>query len=177
MIERTLEYNYDLDIDYIFDIIADNNSEIVEKLTDIFDYKQGKWLDNKRKDLVGLTLTDIPSQVETIASLFVTNNQVYIKEKIRINERTANKILVNVKIKIVNTVVNLIFKLFKYKINIILESNNPNNTNVKIIYKFKSLLSSSLTNILDNYIEENLKTKYMKIIDDYLQSKVAEKMI
>ena len=85
MVERTLELNYNLPIDYIFTIIAEDNKEIIEKLTDIFDYRQGKWNKNKRKDVVGLTLTDIPEELKTIASLFINNNQIYIKQKIKIN--------------------------------------------------------------------------------------------
>ena len=172
MVERTLELNYNLPIDYIFTIIAEDNKEIIEKLTDIFDYRQGKWNKNKRKDVVGLTLTDIPEELKTIASLFINNNQIYIKQKIKINERTEKKIIVNVKIKLINKLMNLMFKLFKYKLCIIVESDEMNNTNIKIIYKIKSLLSSTLTNLLDTYIEEKLKPKYINIIDEYLKSKI-----
>lgn len=177
MTERIIELEYNHQIDKLFHIITNENKGVISEYQDITNYKQGEWINNKRKDLMDIQMNDIPEELVSLIKLFISdNNIVSMKSKNILLERTDKKIVLKIKIKLINKLSNIILKLFKYKVRVIYESVDINKTKIKIIYKIKSLISKKITMILDNYIENTLKPKYLKIFNDYLLS-LEEKMI
>lgn len=170
MTEKIIELNYDFPIDYIYNITTNNNEEIITKYEDITSYTQGEWKNNKRKDLIELKLKDTPEEIKSILKLFISNDKILTKTKIKLLEQTEKKIIMKIQIKLINKLSNLILKLFKYKIRVIYETTESNKTNLKIIYKIKSLISSNLTKLIDDYIETTIKEPYLKIYNDYILS-------
>lgn len=170
MTEKIIELNYDFPIDYIYNITTNNNEEIIPKYEDITSYTQGEWKNNKRKDLIELKLKDTPEEIKSILKLFISNDKILTKTKIKLLEQTEKKIIMKIQIKLINKLSNLILKLFKYKIRVIYETTESNKTNLKIIYKIKSLISSNLTKLIDDYIETTIKEPYLKIYNDYILS-------
>jgi len=170
MTERIIELNYDFPIDYIYNITTNTNEEIIAKYEDITSYTQGEWNNNKRKDLIELKLRETPEEIKSILNLFISNETILTKTKIKLLEKTEKKIILKIQLKLINRLSNLILKLFKYKIKVFFESKEPNKTNLKIIYKIKSLISSNLTKLIDDYIENTIKEPYLKIYNDYILS-------
>lgn len=170
MTERIIELNYDFPIDYIFNLTTNNNEAIITKYEDIKSYTQGEWKNNKRKDLIELELKEIPEELISLIKLFISDNKIVTKTKLKLLEQSEKKIIVKIQIKLINRLSNLILKLFKYKIKVIYENIETNKTNLKVIYKIKSLISSNLTKLIDDYIETKIKEPYLKIYNDYILS-------
>lgn len=169
MIEKELLFNYNNNYRYIFDITTNNNEEILKILDDLKEYKQGVWKNNKRKDFIEFKINDIPDILKTITSSIIVDNNLPLKLKIKLIEDSENKIIMKIKANLINKVANLLLKILNLKVITTIENNNNISSKVKIKYIIKSILPSSIIDIIDKYIETKLNNNFIAKIDKYLK--------
>lgn len=170
MIEKELLFNYNLNYKYLFDITTNNNVEILKIIDELNDYKQGVWKGNKRKDLIDFKINDIPELFKTFTSGLISDNVIPLKIKIKLLKNDDESIMIKIKANLVNRIANLIFKLINLKIFATIEKINDNSSNVKIKYIIKSILPSSIMEMIDKYIEQKLNNNFIRKFDNYLKN-------
>lgn len=170
MIEKELLFNYNLNYKYLFDITANNNVEILKIIDELNDYKQGVWKGNKRKDLIDFKINDIPELFKSFTSGLISDNVIPLKIKIKLLKNDDESIMIKIKANLVNRIANLIFKLINLKIFATIEKINDNSSNVKIKYIIKSILPSSIMEMIDKYIEQKLNNNFIRKFDNYLKN-------
>lgn len=170
MIEKELLFNYNLNYKYLFDITTNNNAEILKIIDELNDYKQGVWKGNKRKDLIDFKINDIPELFKSFTSGLISDNVIPLKIKIKLLKNDNESIMIKIKANLVNRIANLIFKLINLKIFATIEKINDNSSNVKIKYIIKSILPSSIMEMIDKYIERKLNNNFIRKFDNYLKN-------
>lgn len=170
MIEKELLFNYNLNYKYLFDITTNNNVEILKIIDELNDYKQGVWKGNKRKDLIDFKINDIPELFKSFTSGLISDNVIPLKIKIKLLKNDDESIMIKIKANLVNRIANLIFKLINLKIFATIEKINDNSSNVKIKYIIKSILPSSIMEMIDKYIEQKLNNNFIRKFDNYLKN-------
>jgi hypothetical protein len=170
MIEKELLFNYNLNYKYLFDITTNNNVEILKIIDELNDYKQGVWKGNKRKDLIDFKINDIPELFKSFTSGLISDNVIPLKIKIKLLKNDDESIIIKIKANLVNRIANLIFKLINLKIFATIEKINDNSSNVKIKYIIKSILPSSIMEMIDKYIEQKLNNNFIRKFDNYLKN-------
>jgi hypothetical protein len=169
MIEKELIFEYKLNYLFLFHITIDNNSQILSIFEDLRDYKQGNWKNNKRKDIIQFYLNDIPDDLLTLISIFIKNNVVPLKIKIKILENNDSNIKLKVKVNLLNKLLNVITKIINFTLYCDIIKIDDNNTKVIIKYVIKSILSQELIQNIDNYIDTKLNNKFISRFDNYLK--------
>lgn len=178
MIEGLINFDYNTDINKILDITVDNNDKMIETIKKIHYYERGEWKNNKTKRtdyIVGnVNVSTIPKELLTILSLFIDkDNRIHCKTKIKIIERNDNHIKIKVNVKMMNKLVNLIFKLLRFKVYITFDYNSDNNiTLVQVIYKLKTKLPNSFNTYFNNVIENSFKPNYVYKIDEFIKNEI-----
>jgi hypothetical protein len=170
MIEKELLFNYNLNYKYLFDITTNNNVEILKIIDELNDYNQGVWKGNKRKDLIDFKINDIPELFKSFTSGLISDNVIPLKIKIKLLKNDDESIIIKIKANLVNRIANLIFKLINLKIFATIEKINDNSSNVKIKYIIKSILPSSIMEMIDKYIEQKLNNNFIRKFDNYLKN-------
>ena len=172
MIEKELSFNFNLNIDKIFELCVDENSEMVKRVPEIIEYKQGEWKNNIKKNIVKLQLTNIPAEIPTKYLNLVLNDDKTIYAKIKVNLIHRDKNYINLKftLKPVSKIlsqINNILKLSRIKATInIRQCENI----AKIDAKYKITVINIMDNIdiIENYIEKNLNKLLIETIISYL---------
>ena len=170
MIEKELFFHYKINYKYLFDITTDNNSEIIKIIDDLKDYKQGIWKGNKRKDLIEFTVHDIPEAFKLLASAIIVNNNLPLKIKFKLIENNDKTIKMKIKANLLNKMANLILKFINLKIIATIDNIDNYSSNVKIKYIIKTILPSSIVELINTYIENKLNNNFIKKIDNYLKN-------
>lgn len=170
MIEKQLIFEYKLNYLHLFDITVNNNSQILSIFEDLQDYKQGNWKKNKRKDIIQFYLNDIPQDLLTLISIFIKNNVVPLKIKIKILENNDSNIKLKVKANILNKLLNIITKIINFTFYCDIIKVDDNNTKVIIRYVIKSMLSNEVIQNIDNYVDTKLNNKFIQRFDNYLKN-------
>lgn len=169
MIEKELNFHYNQNFKFIFDITTNNNQEVLKMIDDLREYKQGVWNKNKRKDIIVFTFSDIPPDFKMITDMIIADNIIPLKLKIKLLVNDENRIVMKVKSNLINKIANLIYKLINIKFFITIENTgNGTSTDVKIRYVINSLLPESFITKIDNYIDGKLNDRFIKKIDNYL---------
>lgn len=172
MIEKELSFNFNLNIDKIFELCINENSEMVKRVPEVIEYKQGDWKENIKKNVVKIKLTNIPSEIPTKYLNLVLNDDktVYGKIKINLIERNENFINLKFTLKPVSKIlsqINNILKLSRIKATInIRQCENI----AKIDAKYKITVINIMDNIdiIEKYIETNLNKLLIQNIISYL---------
>lgn len=178
MIEGLINFDYNTDINKILDITVDNNDKMIETIKKIHYYERGEWKNNKtiRTDYIvgNVNVSTVPKELLTILSLFIDkDNRIHCKTKIKIIERNDNHIKMKINVKMMNKLVNLIFKLLRFKVYITFDYNSDNNkTSVQVIYKLKTKLPNSFNTYFNNVIENSFKPNYVYKIDEFIKNEV-----
>lgn len=178
MIEGVINFDYNTNINKILDITVDNNDKMIETIKKIHYYERGEWKNNKTKRtdyIVGnVNVSTVPKELLTILSLFIDkDNRIHCKTKIKIIERNDNHIKIKVNVKMMNKLVNLIFKLLRFKVYITFDYNSDNNkTSVQVIYKLKTKLPNSFNTYFNNVIENSFKPNYVYKIDEFIKNEI-----
>ena len=178
MIQGVINFDYNTDINKILDITVDNNDKMIETIKKIHYYERGEWKNNKTKRtdyIVGnVNVSTVPKELLTILSLFIDkDNRIHCKTKIKIIERNDNHIKIKVNVKMMNKLVNLIFKLLRFKVYITFDYNSDNNkTSVEVNYKLKTKLPNSFNTYFNNVIENSFKPNYVYKIDEFIKNEV-----
>ena len=178
MIEGLINFDYNTNINKILDITVDNNDKMIETIKKIHYYERGEWKNNKTKRtdyIVGnVNVSTVPKELLTILSLFIDkDNRIHCKTKIKIIERNDNHIKIKVNVKMMNKLVNLIFKLLRFKVYITFDYNSDNNkTSVQVIYKLKTKLPNSFNTYFNNVIENSFKPNYVYKIDEFIKNEI-----
>jgi antitoxin component of RelBE/YafQ-DinJ toxin-antitoxin module len=170
MIEKELFFHYKINYKYLFDITTDNNSEIIKIIDDLKDYKQGIWKGNKRKDLIEFTVHDIPEAFKLLASAIIVDNNLPLKIKFKLIENNDKTIKMKIKANLLNKMANLILKFINLKIIATIDNIDNYSSNVKIKYIIKTILPSSIVELINTYIENKLNNNFIKKIDNYLKN-------
>lgn len=170
MIEKELFFHYKINYKYLFDITTDNNSEIIKIIDDLKDYKQGIWKGNKRKDLIEFAVHDIPEAFKLLASTIIVNNILPLKIKFKLIENNDKTIKMKIKANLLNKMANLILKFINLKIIATIDNIDNYSSNVKIKYIIKTILPSSIVELINTYIENKLNNNFIKKIDNYLKN-------
>lgn len=170
MIEKELFFHYKINYKYLFDITTDNNSEIIKIIDDLKDYKQGVWKGNKRKDLIEFAVHDIPEAFKLLASTIIVNNILPLKIKFKLIENNDKTIKMKIKANLLNKMANLILKFINLKIIATIDNIDNYSSNVKIKYIIKTILPSSIVELINTYIENKLNNNFIKKIDNYLKN-------
>ena len=174
---KKIECDYDKNINELFNIVVNDNEDLVKYIENITYYKQGEWKKDKqnrpkRTDIAIIKVDNIPSEIITLISLFMEkDNMMPIKYKIKILKRTETTINLKIKFNLINKLANLIFKLVRLKVN--LEINGyDNNTKTKVIvyYKIKSILTKNLNNTVDDFITNKLLPEYIGKMNTYIKT-------
>ena len=97
MIEKELSFNFNLNIDKIFELCINENSEMVKRVPEVIEYKQGDWKENIKKNVVKIKLTNIPSEIPTKYLNLVLNDDKTVYGKIKINLIERNENFINLK--------------------------------------------------------------------------------
>lgn len=173
MIEKELLFHYNHNYKYLYEIVTNDNKEILKVIDELVDYKQGIWKDNKRKDFIEFKISDIPPVLQTFASSIIKDNIIPLKIKIRLIENNDKRISIKIKASMINKLANLIFKFINLKI-IATAENDENDinksSNVTIKYIIKSILPSSIIELIDKYIEEKINNNFIKKFDNYIKN-------
>ncbi len=178
MIEGVINFDYNTNINKILDITVDNNDKMIETIKKIHYYERGEWKNNKTKRtdyIVGnVNVSTVPKELLTILSLFIDkDNRIHCKTKIKIIERNDNHIKIKINVKMMNKLVNLIFKLLRFKVYITFDYDYHNNkTSVQVIYKLKTKLPNSFNTYFNNVIENSFKPNYVYKIDEFIKNEV-----
>lgn len=178
MIQGVINFDYNTDINKILDITVDNNDKMIETIKKIHYYERGEWKNNKTKRtdyIVGnVNVSTVPKELLTILSLFIDkDNRIHCKTKIKIIERNDNHIKIKVNVKMMNKLVNLIFKLLRFKVYITFDYNSDNNkTSVEVNYKLKTKLPNSFNTYFNNVIENSFKPNYVYKIDEFIKNEI-----
>lgn len=170
MIEKELLFNYNLNYKYLFDITTNNNSEIIKIIEDLKDYKQGIWKDNKRKDLIEFKVHDIPEAFKSLAGAIIVDNYFPLKIKFKLIENNDKTIKMKIKVNLLNKIANLILKFINLKIIATIDNIDNYSSNIKIKYIIKTILPSSIVELIDKYIEKKLNNNFINKIDNYLKN-------
>lgn len=170
MIEKELFFQYNQNYKHLFDITTNNNSEIIKIIDDLKEYKQGIWKGNKRKDFIEFTVHDIPETFKTLASTIITNNIIPLKIKFKLIENNDKIIQLKIKANLMNKIANLILKFINLKIIATINNVNGISSDVKIKYIIKTILPSSIVELIDNYIEQKINSNFITKIDNYLKN-------
>lgn len=169
MIEKELNFHYNKNFRFIFDITTNNNQEVLKMIDDLREYKQGVWNKNKRKDIIIFTFSDIPSEFKMITDMIIVDNIIPLKLKIKLIENNDKRIVMKIKSNLINKIANLIYKLINIKFVITIEDCKDGlSTNVRIRYVIKSLLPESFIAKIDNYIDGKLNDRFIEKINKYL---------
>lgn len=170
MIEKELIFEYNLNYLYLFNITTNNNTDFVNIIEDLKEYKQGIWKNNKRKDIIQFIFNDIPSEFLSITSMIIKNNIIPLKLKLKIIENNSDIIIIKLRANLLNKIMNIITKIINVKIFVSII--NINNTHSKIIVKYiiKSILPKEIIDKINNYIELKLNNNYILKSDNYLKN-------
>ena len=72
-----------------------------------------------------------------------------------------------------NKLVNLIFKLLRFKVYITFDyDSNNNKTSVQVINKLKTKLPNSFNTYFNNVIENSFKPNYVYKIDEFIKNEI-----
>jgi len=170
MIEKELVFEYNLNYSYLFDITTNNNHDFVSIIDDLKEYRQGKWNNNKRKDIIQFIFKDIPTEFLSIASVFIKDNIIPLKLKLKIIENNSEKIIIKVRANLLNKLMNIITKFINIKLFISLININNNQTKVITKYIIKSILPNDIIDKINYYIETKLNNNYISKSDTYLKN-------
>lgn len=162
MIQKELYFEYDINYNYLFDIICNNNSEILKIIDDLKEYRQGNWKENKRKDVIHFKFKDAPLEI-------IKDGNIPLKLKIKLLENTSNNIKCKIKIRLLNKLLNIISKIINTEIYFELININDRQTKVIIRYIIKTLLPSEINDKIENYIDTKLNNNFIKKFDYYLK--------
>jgi len=173
MTEGILNFKYNTNINNILDITLENNDELIKEIKEIISYKKGIWNDNKNKrsDILSIIINknNYSKELLSILSLCIKDNIINTKIKIKIIEKNINQIKFKIKINLINKLANLIFNLIKLKILIFINYfPSTNISNVQVLYKINSLLSSSINSHITNIMNNNIIPNYILKIDSFL---------
>jgi len=173
MIEKELLFHYNHNYKYLYEITTNDNKEILKVIDDLVDYKQGVWKNNKRKDFIDFKISDIPPVMQTFASAIIKDNIIPLKIKIKLIESNDKRISLKIKASMINKLANLIFKFINLKIIATVEDDDNDinkSSNVNIKYIIKSILPSSIIEIIDSYVEKKINDNFIKKFDNYLKN-------
>jgi len=173
MIEKELLFHYNHNYKYIYDITTNDNKEILKVIDELVDYKQGIWKDNKRKDFIDFRMNDIHPALKTFAGSIIKDNIIPLKIKIKLIENNDKRISIKIKACMINKIAKLIFKFINLRIIATVENDENdinNSSNVSIKYIIKSILPSSIIELIDKYIEGKLHNNFIKKFDNYLKN-------
>jgi len=176
MIEGVINFTYNTHINKILEITLYNNDDLIKTIEDIHYYERGEWKNNqtKRTDFIIMNFHKdaIPNELKSIISLFIDkNDRIQSKYKVKIVEKTNTKVKIKTSVKLINKLANLIFKLLRFKIKIIVLYDPINNfTSVEVIYKLKTSLPSSYHKYISDIIENTIKPNYIFKIDEFIKT-------
>ena len=162
MIEKELFFEYDINFKYLFDIVANNNSEILKIIDDLKEYRQGIWREDKRKDIIHFKFNDAPLEI-------IKDGNIPLKLKLKLFENNDNVIIGQVKIRILNKLLNIVSKIINSKCYFELININDKQTKVIIKYQIKTLLPPDINDKIEKYIDTKIKNNFIKKIDHYLK--------
>jgi len=173
MIEKELLFHYNHNYKYLYEITTNDNKEILNIIDELIDYKQGVWKNNKRKDFIEFKINDIPSALQTFASAIIKDNIIPLKIKIKLIENNDKRISLKIKASMINKLANLIFKFINLKIIATIENDENDinkSSNVSIKYIIKSILPSSIIEIIDTFVDKKINNNFIKKFDNYLKN-------
>ena len=161
MIEKELIFDYDINYKYLFDITTNNNYEILQIINDLKEYRQGIWKENKRKDIIHFIYKDAPIEI-------IKDGNIPLKLKIKLIENNENEIIIQVKVRLLNKLMNIINKIINAKCYFKLININNNKSKVIVQYQIKTLLPKDINDKIENYIDLKINNNFIKKIDSYL---------
>lgn len=173
MIEKELLFHYNHNYKYLYEITTNDNKEILNIIDELVDYKQGVWKNNKRKDFIEFKINDIPPALQSFASAIIKDNIIPLKIKIRLIENNDKQISIKIKASMINKLANLIFKFINLKIIATIENDENDinkSSNVSIKYIIKSILPSSIIEIIDTFVDKKINNNFIKKFDNYLKN-------
>lgn len=162
MIQKELYFEYDINYNYLYDITVNNNSEILKIINELKEYRQGIWKEDKRKDVIHFKFKDAPLEV-------IKDGNIPLKLKIKLLEYTNENIKCQIKIRLLNKLLNIISKIINTKIYFELININDKQSKVIIRYIIKTLLPADLNDKIENYIDDKINNNFVKKIDCYLK--------
>ncbi len=160
MIEKELFFKYNINYKYLFDITINNNSEILKIIDELKDYIQGYWKNDKRKDIIQFKIKDAPLEI-------FKDGNVPLKLKIKMINNNDYLIKYEIKIRLLNRLLNIISKIINTKFYFELININFKSTQITVKYQIKTLLPDEINNKIEIFIENKLN-KFIKKIDNYL---------
>jgi len=170
MIEKELFFQYNINYLHLFDITVNNNSDIINIINDLIEYKQGNWKNNKRKDFIKFIFNDIPSNFIDLFNIFIRDNIIPLKLKIKIIDNNSNFIKLQIKANLLNIIQNIISKIINIKIICTISNINNISSIVSIKYIIKSFLPTNFISPINNYIENKINNNYIFKFDNFLKN-------
>jgi len=153
---------YKYKINNLYDILFEDNKEVIGIIPEIVSYNQGIWNDNKRYDRVKIDIVDIPYNLRIIIDLIRDCNgliNLIIKNK---KSYDNNKIIIKSKIKLNGFLGEILNNNIKIKSKIVFEDNIIN-------FDYDIITPIDLDENFKSHIKNKIDNYYIKRIDDYLK--------
>jgi hypothetical protein len=179
MIDKELLFNYDMEMNKIYNITMEDNDSFIDNIEEIKEYKNGEWKNNKRKDNLLFDIKEIPSELNGIQELIgikemigMKGTIVPLKIKHLLKKRDNDEINLKTKIKLRTFLGNTILKIVKIRAYIIMKYKDKNKTEVKVKYTIKNLLPKKISDKINNLIIDKIENNFVIKIDNYLKNYV-----
>ena len=159
MIYQTLFFKYCINFNEFYNLILENNDDLIKVIPEIVFYEKGTWINNKRKDFIKINVSNIPHDLKYLFDL-IKDNKGLISIKIKINKNYIDdKIFIKTKFKLLGLIGSLINNTINIKANIIINNDNNIKTFINVNYEIQSIFLHNLVwdkkkyNILDQYLQ------------------------
>lgn len=141
----------DKNINVVFELLYNQNENLLSNMFNLPEYNKGEWKDNKRTDIAVIIFQDMP---EILCTTFLNNNkEIKMECKNKILKNTSDERNVVTKFKIIDNSKLLklanILKLINIKNNINLKYINENQTMISVSTKIKTYILPPYNEILE----------------------------
>ncbi len=85
MIIKELFFKYNLNFSNIYNLILENNLELIKIIPEIVFYEKGEWNNNYRIDFIKINISDIPHHLRSLINM-MRDKKGFIGIKIKIKK-------------------------------------------------------------------------------------------
>jgi hypothetical protein len=169
MIYQKLFFKYGINFNKFYNLILENNDNLIKVIPEIVFYEKGTWINNKRIDFIKINVSNIPPDLKYLFDL-IKDNKGLISIKIKIDKNYIDdKIFIKTKFKLLGLIGSLINNTINLKANIIINNDDNCKTNINVNYEINSIFlhNKELNDKINIHIQKKLENYYIKNIDKY----------